>query len=87
MDSDSAKGAQHPVRGAINEKDAVYRRAIEVEEGLDGTEADLSGKLSPRPVLRIHSLRIACVMVLVIVAQSQGISRVSLHPYRFEHND
>jgi hypothetical protein len=63
MDSDSAKGAQQPVRGAINEKDAVYRRAIEVEEGLGGTEADLSGKLSPRPVLRIHSLILSASLV------------------------
>ncbi|KAF5021882.1 hypothetical protein F66182_6073 [Fusarium sp. NRRL 66182] len=65
-----------PVRGAIDEKDEVYQRAIKVEEGGDDGDEDLEGKQLVRPTLRVHSFRIGIVMMLVILTQSVGVSRL-----------
>lgn len=73
----SVEGHVTPVRGAIDEKDEVYRRAIKVEEGEGEGEEDIEGKQPVRPVLRVHSLRIGVVMILVILTQSVGVSKVS----------
>ncbi len=73
----SVKGAGSLVRGAINENKEVYRRAIEVEEGKEEGEEDVENNLPARPTLRIHSIRIGIVMILVVVTQSLGVSRVS----------
>ena len=73
----SVEGLATPVRGAIDEKDEVYQRAIKVEEGEGEGEEDIEGKQPVRPVLRVHSFRIGVVMILVILTQSVGVSKVS----------
>lgn len=73
----SVEGLVTPVRGAIDEKDEVYQRAIKVEEGEGEGEEDIEGKQPVRPVLRVHSFRIGVVMILVILTQSVGVSKVS----------
>jgi hypothetical protein len=70
-----------PVRGAIDEKNEVYKRAIEVEEGKDDDEdEDVENNQPVRPTLRIHSIRIGIVMILVVLTQALGISKVNFHP-------
>lgn len=67
-----------PVRGAIDEKNEVYRRAIEVEEGKDDDDdEDVENNQPVRPTLRIHSIRIGIVMILVVLTQALGVSKVS----------
>ncbi|KAH8175129.1 glycosyl transferase family group 2 domain-containing protein [Sarocladium implicatum] len=66
-----------PVRGAIDEKNEVYRRAIEVEEGKDDDDGeDIENNQPVRPTLRIHSIRIGIVMILVVLTQALGISKL-----------
>ncbi|KAF4984005.1 hypothetical protein FZEAL_710 [Fusarium zealandicum] len=72
----SVEGLPTPVRGAIDEKDEVYQRAIKVEEGEGDSDEDLEGKQPVRPTLRLHSLRIGLVMILVILTQSLGVARL-----------
>jgi hypothetical protein len=75
-DDQSVIGLATPIRGAIDEKNEVYKRAIEVEEGKEDDDADVEGNQPARPVLRVHSVRIGLVMILVLVTQSLGIARV-----------
>lgn len=67
-----------PVRGAIDERNEVYQAAIKVEEGEDESDEDLEGSQPRRPRLLVHSFRIGIVMMLVVLTQSVGVSRVSL---------
>lgn len=68
-----------PVRGAIDERNEVYQAAIKVEEGEDESDEDLEGSQPRRPRLLVHSFRIGIVMMLVVLTQSVGVSRVSFH--------
>ncbi|KAM0227015.1 hypothetical protein ACHAPO_011899 [Fusarium lateritium] len=71
----SVENYHTPVRGAIDENNEVYQAAIKVEEGGDDDD-DIEGKAPKRPTLRVHSVRIGIVMMLVILTQSVGISRL-----------
>ncbi|KAH6975841.1 glycosyl transferase family group 2-domain-containing protein [Ilyonectria destructans] len=72
----SIEGLPTPVRGAIDEKNEVYQLAIKVEEGEGEGDEDLEGKPPVRPALRVHSVRIGIVMILVILTQSMGVSKL-----------
>ncbi|KAH7140030.1 glycosyl transferase family group 2-domain-containing protein [Dactylonectria estremocensis] len=72
----SIDGQPTPVRGAIDEKNEVYQAAIKVEEGVDDVDEDLEGNPPVRPTLRVHSFRIGIVMILVILTQSMGVSKL-----------
>lgn len=73
-----------PVRGAIDEKNEVYRRAIEVEEGKDDDDdEDLENNQPVRPTLRVHSIRIGIVMILVVLTQALGVSKVGFQYLRW----
>lgn len=72
----SVNGMPTPVRGAIDERNEVYQAAIKVEEGGEGDE-DVEGQELKRPTLLVHSFRIGIVIMLVILTQSVGVSRVS----------
>ncbi|KAJ4248395.1 hypothetical protein NW762_012732 [Fusarium torreyae] len=72
----SVEGHATPIRGAINEKDEIYQRAIKVEEGEGDSDEDIEGKELVRPTLIVHSFRIGIVMMLVILTQSVGVSRL-----------
>ncbi|KAH7245158.1 glycosyl transferase family group 2-domain-containing protein, partial [Fusarium tricinctum] len=65
-----------PVRGAIDERNEVYQAAIKVEEGDDESDEDLEGSQPRRPRLLVHSFRIGIVMMLVVLTQSVGVSRL-----------
>ncbi|KAH6954264.1 glycosyl transferase family group 2-domain-containing protein [Fusarium avenaceum] len=65
-----------PVRGAIDERNEVYQAAIKVEEGEDESDEDLEGSQPRRPRLLVHSFRIGIVMMLVVLTQSVGVSRL-----------
>ncbi|KAH8684988.1 glycosyl transferase family group 2-domain-containing protein [Ilyonectria robusta] len=78
----SIDGLPTPVRGAIDEKNSVYQLAIKVEEGEDADE-DLEGNPPVRPALRVHSFRIGIVMILVILTQSMGVSKL-LHEFTWD---
>jgi hypothetical protein len=75
----SMHDAPTPVRGALDEKNEVYIKAVALEEGhsSDEEDEDLEGTVAPRPTLRLHSLRTGIVMILVIVSQSLGVMKVS----------
>lgn len=88
MDADVAPSTQisikakidsFPVRGALDEKHEVYSKAVALEEGTveDDTPVDLEGNLPPRPAHRIHAVKISLAIMLVILTQSLGVSRVS----------
>jgi hypothetical protein len=66
------------VRGALDEKQAIYSKAVALEEGEDDDSPDLEQNLAPRPALRIHAIKISLAIMLVILTQSLGVSRVSL---------
>jgi hypothetical protein len=73
----SVENYHTPVRGAIDENNEIYQAAIKVEEGGDDDDGDIEGKAPRRPTLYVHSVRIGIVMILVILTQAVGISRVS----------
>lgn len=73
----SVNGLPTPVRGAIDERNEVYQAAIKVEEGDDESDEDIEGSQPKRPRLLVHSFRIGIVMMLVVLTQSVGVSRVS----------
>lgn len=68
------------IRGALDEKHEIYSKAVALEEGEeDETAVDLEGNLAPRPTVRIHAFKISFAIMLVILTQSLGVSRVSLN--------
>jgi hypothetical protein len=73
----SVENYHTPVRGAIDERNEVYQAAIKVEEGGDEDDSDIESRALKRPTLLVHSFRIGIVMILVILTQSVGVSRVS----------
>lgn len=74
-----ANSTTTPIRGALDEKHEVYSKAVALEEGgdEDETAVDLEGNLAPRPANRIHAFKISFAIMLVILTQSLGVSRVS----------
>lgn len=74
-----ANSADIPVRGALDEKHEIYSKAVALEEGIeeDNTPVDLEGNLAPRPAHRIHAFKISFAIMLVILTQALGVSRVS----------
>ncbi|GKU04577.1 hypothetical protein FLAG1_10110 [Fusarium langsethiae] len=72
----SVENYHTPIRGAIDENNEIYQAAIKVEEGGDDDDDDVEGRALKRPTLLIHSIRIGIVMILVILTQSVGVSRL-----------
>lgn len=64
-----------PVRGALNEKSDVYIKAAALEERTEEDE-DLEAALPPRPMARVHSIKISLAIMLVILTQFLGVSKV-----------
>lgn len=77
--SAKANSADIIVRGALDEKHEIYSKAVALEEGTeeDDTPVDLEGNLAPRPAHRIHAFKISFAIMLVILTQALGVSRVS----------
>ncbi|KAL4888330.1 glycosyl transferase family group 2-domain-containing protein [Aspergillus ambiguus] len=77
-ESVKANGAAGPnaVRGALDENHRIYSKAVALEEGLEDDELDLERNTRPRPVLLVHTLKISLAIMLVIVTQCLGISRL-----------
>jgi hypothetical protein len=74
------------VRGALNEDDELFAKAVALEEGAGEHEDDVEGSLPKRPVSRVHSVKISIAMMLVVFTQAVGISKVrsSYVQHRFE---
>ncbi|KAH6999207.1 glycosyl transferase family group 2-domain-containing protein [Ilyonectria sp. MPI-CAGE-AT-0026] len=68
------------VRGGIDEKNEVYKKAVALEEG-DGE--DVESAVPPRPRLRIHAFKIGFAIMLVIVTQSLAVSKL-LNQYMWD---
>ncbi|KAJ5825580.1 hypothetical protein N7474_002718 [Penicillium riverlandense] len=64
------------VRGALDEKHEVYSRAVALEEKTNDDTPDLESNSAPRPTLRVHAFKISLAIMLVIVTQALGISRL-----------
>jgi hypothetical protein len=69
--------ADTPVRGALDEKNDIYMKALALEEGNGEDDIDLEKELPPRPVARIHTLNVSTAIILVLVTEFLGISKVS----------
>ncbi|KAJ5131968.1 hypothetical protein N7448_006126 [Penicillium atrosanguineum] len=76
--STKANSTVLPIRGALDEKHEVYSKAVALEEGTeeDETPVDLEGNLAPRPAHRIHAFKISFAIMLVILTQALGVSRL-----------
>jgi hypothetical protein len=69
------------VRGALDEKHDLYSRAVALEErGDEDEEPDLEKALAPRPLVRVHAVKITFAIMLVIITQALGVARVGLLP-------
>ncbi|PMD21641.1 hypothetical protein NA56DRAFT_625597 [Hyaloscypha hepaticicola] len=64
------------VRGALNEDDELFAKAVALEEGAGEDEDDVEGSLPKRPVSRVHSVKISIAMMLVVFTQAVGISKL-----------
>jgi hypothetical protein len=65
------------VRGALDEKQDIYSKAVALEEGEEEDAPDLEQNVAPRPALRMHSIKISLAIMLVILTQALGVARVS----------
>ena len=63
------------VRGALDEKNEVYIKAVALEEA-DGDDEDLEKGLPPRPTNRMHTVKISLAIMLVILTQTLGVAKV-----------
>jgi hypothetical protein len=61
----------------LDEQNDIYMRAVALEERASEDDDDLEGALPPRPVSKMHTIKISLAIVLVILTQSLGISKVS----------
>jgi hypothetical protein len=52
-------------------------KALALEEGNGEDDIDLEKELPPRPVARIHTLNVSTAIILVLVTEFLGISKVS----------
>jgi hypothetical protein len=62
------------VRGGLDEKNEVFQRAVALEENEDDNE-DVEGT-PVRPKLKMHAFKISLAIMLVIITQSLGITKV-----------
>ena len=84
--SSFTKGSAHPsrtpsmVRGALDEKNEIYMKAVAMEEGNEENNEDLEAALPPRARPLLHTIKVSLAIVLVIVTQGLGIVKVSQVP-------
>lgn len=72
----SVTSKRNTVRGALDEDNEVYMKAVALEEGATEEDDDLEGSVPVRPIARLHSVKIALAMMLVVFTQAVGISKV-----------
>ncbi|GFF80523.1 hypothetical protein IFM53868_02877 [Aspergillus udagawae] len=75
--------ASPPVRGALDEKQDIYSKAVALEEGEEEDAPDLEQNVAPRPALRMHSIKISLAIMLVILTQALGVARL-LNEYMWD---
>ncbi|KAF4963889.1 hypothetical protein FSARC_8142 [Fusarium sarcochroum] len=63
------------IRGALDEKNEVIQRAVALEENEDDND-DLERDAPARPKLKIHAFKISLAIMLVIITQSLGITKL-----------
>lgn len=66
------------VRCAMDEKNEIYMKAVALEEKDDEDDGDdLEGQVGPRPHARVHTVKVSLAIMLVILTQILGVSKVS----------
>lgn len=63
------------VRGALDEKNEIFSRAVALEENEDENE-DVEMAAPQRPRLKMHAFKISVAIMLVIITQSLGVIKV-----------
>ncbi|KAL5351998.1 hypothetical protein ACLOAV_003862 [Pseudogymnoascus australis] len=72
------------VRGALDEKNEVYIKAVALEEGTgEDDDGDLEAELPVRPTARVHSIKVSLAIMLVILTQILGVSKL-LNEYTWD---
>ncbi|KAF4970250.1 hypothetical protein FZEAL_10085 [Fusarium zealandicum] len=66
------------VRGAIDEKNEIYKKAVALEEGVEEGDdgIDVEGNAPRRPTLYLHALKMGFTIMLVIITQSISLSKL-----------
>lgn len=67
------------VRGGLDEKNNIYRKAIALEEkgdDDDDSSVDIEGNAPVRPTLRMHAVKVSIAFMLIIVTQSLAVAKV-----------
>ncbi|KAK6069768.1 hypothetical protein SCUP234_10523 [Seiridium cupressi] len=64
------------LRGGLDEKNEIYMEAVALEEGEENDAGDLEANQAPRPAARLHSVKISLAIMLVIITQSLGVSKL-----------
>ncbi|KAI9372868.1 glycosyl transferase family group 2-domain-containing protein [Aspergillus egyptiacus] len=74
------------VRGALDEKQVIYSRAVALEErGDEDEEPDLEKSVAPRPACKMHAVKVGLAIMLVIITQALGVAKL-LHEYSWDGN-
>jgi hypothetical protein len=68
-------GTLETARGALDEKNEIYMKAVAMEEGNEDEE-DVESGVPPRPITNVASIKVGLAIILVIVAQIAGIANV-----------
>ncbi|KAF5554620.1 hypothetical protein FMEXI_1902 [Fusarium mexicanum] len=63
------------VRGGLDEKNEIFQRAVALEENEDD-EDDVERAAAPRPKLKMHAFKVTVAIMLVIVTQSLGVTKL-----------
>ncbi|WXC52686.1 hypothetical protein QX201_012352 [Fusarium graminearum] len=76
LSSDTAPVASPTiVRGALDEKNEIFSRAVALEENEDENE-DVEMAAPQRPRLKMHAFKISVAIMLVIITQSLGVIKL-----------
>ncbi|RGP78915.1 hypothetical protein FLONG3_2820 [Fusarium longipes] len=63
------------VRGGLDEKNEIFSRAVALEENEDENN-DVEMGIAPRPRLKMHAFKITIAIMLVIITQSLGVTKL-----------
>ncbi|KAF5680749.1 hypothetical protein FDENT_8310 [Fusarium denticulatum] len=73
--SSSVAPTPYYVRGGLDEKNEIFQRAVALEENEDD-EADIERAAAPRPRLKMHAFKVTVAIMLVVVTQSLGVTKL-----------
>ncbi|KAF4951030.1 hypothetical protein FGADI_7767 [Fusarium gaditjirri] len=62
------------VRGGLDEKNEIFQRAVALEENED--DEDVERAAASRPRLKMHAFKVTVAIMLVVVTQSLGVTKL-----------